>query len=180
MSRRFKLPKPLHVGDVKTIQFDCFIEHGDSAGSAKNPSSATVLVIDRNRSESGTADSGSASHLVDVRSEADDFWIGVTIVVAADSASSRAHVVECTDWTNATDTLIFGARDGLVVAAGDTYETRGYPTVPRTAATVASNGVSYQWTPVYPSRYELIFRMNYGSDVEENVYEIDVLPSSER
>lgn len=125
----------------------------------------------------GTADSGSATTLVDdALTQADDYWNGqyVEITDVTDGHMERAEV---TDFDATLDKLTF-ATLGFTVAAGDTYKLFG----PDTTATVSGNEISRVGTPsdvfARPRRLLVAVRATFGADdIQECVGVLDVVPS---
>jgi len=180
MSMALQLPD-LHVGDEKTIVIATTVAAGDGAGDDKDPVSATFLCFDPDRQTTGLADGGSATTLVDAdRTEADDFWAGMTLVVTC-AADGREYSTEVTGSDQASGTLTFYELPSAV-AEGDRYRLEGHPLLPRTAATVAGNEGSIQLTPANgtgtPGRRVLVYRADFGTDSEEAVAALRVLPST--
>jgi hypothetical protein len=180
MNTTLKLPD-LRVGDEKTIAIATTVASGDGAGDDKNPATATFLCFDPDRQTTGLADSGSATTLVDAeRAEANDFWIGITLVIT-DASDACEHRTEVTDFDQATHTLTFHALS-IAVAEGDRYRLEGYPLLPQTSATVSGNEGSIQLTPTnatgVPGRRVLVYRADFGVDAEEAVAAFRILPSS--
>lgn len=176
-----KLPD-LRVGDVKTITIATSIVSGDNAGEPRDPQpGSTFLCFDPDRETTGLADSGSATSLVDAdRTEPDDFWIGMTLVVT-DATDDRDYRTEVTDFDHASHSFTFYPLP-IVVAAGDRYRIEGYPLLPQTCAAIFGNQASVQLTPSdvtgTPGRRVLVYRANFGSDSEEAIATFEVLPST--
>jgi hypothetical protein len=172
----------LRVGDTKTITIATSIASGDNAGEARNPEAgSTFLGFDPDRETTGAADSGSATTLVDAdRTEADDFWVGMTLVVT-DASDSREYRTEVTDFDQASHTLTFYELP-IAIAEGDAYRLEGYPVLPQTDAALSGNEASIQLTPAdatgTPGRRVLVYRADFGSDSEEAVFIFRVLPST--
>jgi hypothetical protein len=183
MSGRVLELEDLHVGDEKTITIATSIASGDSAGSPRNPTAAsTFLCYDPGRETTGEADSGSTTTLADSdRTEADDFWKGMTIVVT-DASDGREYRTEVTAFVQATHTLTFNALP-IAVEAGDQYRIEGYPFLPESAASVSENEASVQLTPSdatgRPGRRILVYRADFGADAEEVICRFRVLPSTD-
>jgi hypothetical protein len=183
MSARTLELEDLHVGDEKTITIATNIASGDSAGSPKNPTAAsTFLCYDPARETNGQAESGSSTTLVDSeRTEADDFWKGMTIVVT-DASDGREYRTEVTAFAQASHTLTFNALP-VAVDAGDPYRIEGYPLLPESAASVSENEASVQLTPAdatgRPGRRILVYRADFGTDGEEVICRFRVLPSTD-
>ncbi len=182
MARETLILEDLHVGDEKTIVLATNVASGDNAGDPKNVEAGTTfLCYDPDRQTSGTADSGSTTTLVDAdRTEADDFWVGLPIVVV-DATDNREYRTEVADFVSATHTLTFYALP-LAVAEGDGYRLEGYPVLPQTAATLSENEGSIQLTPSNalgtPGRRVLVYHADFGADSEEVVCTFRVLPSA--
>jgi len=176
-----KLPD-LRVGDVKTLKIATSVVSGDNAGDPCNPEEdSTFLCFDPDRETTGVADEGTGTTLVDAdRTEADDFWVGMTLVVT-DASDSREYRTEITEFEEASGTLTFYALP-ISVAEGDRYRIEGYPVLPQTAATISGNEASVQLTPDdatgTPGRRVLVYRADFGADSEEAVGAFRVLPST--
>jgi len=172
----------LRVGDLKTIKIATSIAAGDNAGEPLEPEEgSTFLCFDPDRETTGVADSGSSTTLVDAnRTEPDDLWVGMTLVIT-DASDSREYRAEVTDFEGASGTLTFYELP-IAVAAGDAYRIEGYPLLPQTAATVSGNEASVQLTPDdatgTPGRRVLVYRADFGADSEAAVAFFRVLPST--
>ena len=183
MSARVLELESLHVGDEKTITISTNVASGDNAGSPKNPTAdSSFLCYDPDREVSGEADSGSASTLVDAdRSEVDDFWKGMTVVVT-DASDDREYCTEVTGFTQATHTLTFNALP-IAVEQADRYRIEGYPLLPQTTPSVSDNEAGIQLTPgnatAVPGRRVLVYRADFGTDAEEVICRFRVLPSTD-
>lgn len=173
----------LRVGDEKTVTIGTTIESGDNAGDPKSPGSgSTFLCFDPDRETTATADSGSTTTLVDSdRSEADDFWNGMTLVVT-DASDGQEYETEVTDFDQATGAFTFYAIPAAVTA-GDRYRLEGYPLLTETAATISDNEASVQLTPSNvtgtPGRRVLVYHADFGTDAQEVVCRFRVLASNE-
>lgn len=167
---------PLRVGDEVTLRVECA---RSDTGEDWEPATASVVVFDPDRQTSGAADSGTASTLTDdARMEGSDFWRGLSLVVE-EATSGQEYRTEIT--ASAAGALTFGALP-VAVEAGDRYTIEGYPLVPQTAAAVAGNVVSYQVTPqngvtARPGRRVIVWTMDFSTDIFEQIWELDVLPS---
>ncbi len=172
----------LRVGDEKTISIATTVASGSGAGGVKNPTTgSTFLCLDPDRETSGSADSGSATTLIDPnRAEADDFWNGMTLLVT-DADDGREYRTEITDFEQSTGTLTFYSLPAAV-AASDEYRIEGYPLLARTAASISGNEASVQLTPTTglgtPGRRTLVYHADFGTDSEEVVCRFRVLPST--
>ena len=130
----------IYVGSKETRQIAVTYAAGAQAEQAKNPDSATYLVVDPNRVTRGTADAGTATTLTDAdRTEAADFWNG-TVLVWTDA--------DGTDWPCvvldfAAGVFTFAAGEATPTE-GDSYRILGYPVCPQKAVlSVAGNVVSF-------------------------------------
>lgn|GEM_PF-4776767 len=141
-----KRHQDVRVGATVTLAVDCYDE---TTRAAKNPASAAVLVVDRSRPTTGTADSGSTTTIVDAEhkgltAEPDDFWIGLRLKVT--HLTGTVEETSITDFVKSTGTFTFSTITEAVVA-GDTYELLGYPLHPKAAGTVSTNRMSHQFSP---------------------------------
>jgi hypothetical protein len=172
----------LHVGDEKTIVLATNVASGDGAGEPRDVEEGTTfLCYDPDRQTAGSAGSGSSTTLVDAdRTEPDDFWVGLPIVIV-DASDGREYRTEVTAFVSATHTLTFYALP-ITVAEGDSYRIEGYPVLPRTDASTSGNEGSIQLTPSdalgTPGRRVLIYHADFGTDSEEVVCTFSVLPSA--
>ena len=125
----------LRVGAELTLKRNCTRK---DTGATWNPSTVTCFVYERDRHTTGTADSGSATTLVDdALTQAASFWVGQTLLVT-DATDGTEVPTEVTAFDATTDKLTFGELP-FIVAAGDTYELLGYPIIPEAAGSVAAN-----------------------------------------
>ncbi len=172
----------IRIGVTRTVTIETLIATGTTRGQDRNPTSGTFLVFDPKREVKGRADSGSTTTLVDTDlTEADDFWNGMPLLIRL--ASGAEYTTEVTDFVAASDTLTFLAIPEAVVA--DTgYRLLGYPVLARAAATISGNEGSYQIGPndvtKNAGKRVLVYVADFGSDTEEMVGVLDVLPSRDQ
>lgn len=141
-----KTAETLRAGEVRATRQYTLTNKVTQA--AVNPVSATYLCINPDVTITGTADSGGTTTLVDaaLATKANDFFNG--LIIEIEDSAGVWWPTEITDFVTGTGTVTFGAiikSDGsaLTVAAATSYRILGYPLVPRTAATVAANVISY-------------------------------------
>ncbi len=156
------------TGDEKTLTVAC----SELDNTDKDPESATILIFDRDRLTTGTADSGSTTTIVDsARTEDADLWIGIEITIdVASTGKTYASVV--TGFVGSTTNEITFNEIPVAVAEDDTYTLEGYPVMPRTAATITDNDVSKQITgsdaTARPGKMRSVWHIDFGTDSQRH------------
>lgn len=164
----------LFCGDEKEISIGSYVRGTEEA---RNPVSATFLVLDPDRTIRGEATSGSATTLVDpsLAGYADGLFVGVPLRVFS---GSEAYETEVTGFEGGT--LTFRAVP-VEVSSGTPYEIMGFPVLPLTDAALAGNKGQVRVGPsdvtATPGRRVLIYRADFGDDALEARAEFSVLPS---
>lgn len=177
MAQTLALPD-IGVRETRTLAISCLLK---SDRSAKNPTSATVVMWDTEQPVEGTADSGSTTTLVDAtRTEANDYFIGLFIEVT-DITNGHQEQTCITDFAHDTGTLTFGALS-FTVAAGDTYRILGTPVLTQQAATVSTNEVSWAVSPsdatTRPRTLKGYITVTFSaSDIVTCAFTVEVVPT---
>jgi len=125
---------PLHVGDAKTLRADLRTQSyssGDwSAWADTTLTAATILVFEVGAKITGTADSGSASTVVDADlSAVADFYNG--LIVEFTSGDNEDETRKISDYDGAGKLTFDVTTDPLPAtpAADDTFTIHGYPII---------------------------------------------------